>query len=70
MRKCPLPVCDGEGLQRALYYEEYHVKVPITSWNNQSLIRVSVQAYNDQEDLKTLIAGLKYFLPEYRRNSH
>ena len=61
-----LPACDGEGLQKALY-EEYHVEVPITSWNNQSLIRVSVQAYNEPSDLEVLITGLKDLLPEYRR---
>ena len=66
MAAFPLPSCDGEALQRALF-EEFHVEVPITSWNNQSFIRVSVQAYNDQEDLEALIAGLKSLLPSYKR---
>jgi isopenicillin-N epimerase len=62
----PLPACDGEGLQTALY-EQFHVELPITSWNDQSFIRVSVQAYNEQSDLEALIAGLKDLLPEYSR---
>ena len=61
-----LPPCDGEALQAALY-EQYHVEVPITSWNGRSFIRVSVQAYNDSSDLGTLVAGLRHLIPKYRR---
>jgi len=65
MAAFPLPTCDDEGLQRALY-EQFHVEVPITSWNGHSFIRVSVQAYNDRDDLETLTAGLRNLLPMYR----
>ena len=69
MAAFPLPPCDGESLQRAMY-EEYHTEVPITLWDNQSFIRVSVQAYNDQDDLDALIAGLEELLPKCKRGSH
>ena len=68
MAAFPLPACDEESLQRALF-EEYRVEVPITLCGDQSFIRVSVQAYNDQNDLDALTTGLKALLPKFKRSS-
>jgi isopenicillin-N epimerase len=57
----PLPPCDAAALQRRLY-DEYPVEVPIIEWNGRQLIRVSVQAYNTQDDVEALLRALKELL--------
>lgn len=53
----PLPPCDPAAVKRRLY-EEYHVEVPLVVWKDRPHIRVSIQAYNVQQDVDTLIRGL------------
>lgn len=62
----PLPACDGELLQRRLY-DEFAVEIPITTWNTQHLVRISVQGYNTPADVETLVEGLTRLLPEVTR---
>jgi isopenicillin-N epimerase len=52
-----LPGCDAAALQRRLY-ERYAIEIPVVSWNGNTLIRVSVQGYNSQDDLMHLIDAL------------
>lgn len=40
-------------------FNEYHIEVPIITWKEKTLVRVSVQGYNDQNDLDQLIESLK-----------
>ena len=42
--------------------DKYNIEIPIWTWNNINFIRVSVQIYNTQEDLDTLISALKYII--------
>ncbi len=58
----PLPACDVDELKRRLW-EEYHVEVPLHTWNELSLIRISVQGYNTRADLETLLEALGRLLP-------
>jgi isopenicillin-N epimerase len=53
----PLPHVDPNELQRRLY-DEQRVEVPLFTWNGQTLLRVSVQGYNDEPDLERLLAAL------------
>jgi isopenicillin-N epimerase len=66
MGACPLPACDGELLQRRLY-DEFAVEIPITTWNGQRFVRISVQGYNTQTDVQTLVEALDRLLPEVTR---
>lgn len=47
-------------------YDEYHIEVPLIEWNEQHWIRISVQGYNTQEDIDTLVQALSRLLPEMR----
>jgi isopenicillin-N epimerase len=49
---------DLERLKTRLY-EDYRVEVPMIDWNGQKLMRVSVQAYNKEEDFRALLEGLR-----------
>jgi isopenicillin-N epimerase len=56
-----LPVHDPRSLQARLY-EEYAVEAPLTSWEGQTLLRVSLQGYNDEQDIEALLVGLAELL--------
>jgi isopenicillin-N epimerase len=58
----PLPGgTDVESLKTRLY-EEYHIEVPMVTWQNKPFIRVSFQAYNTHQDVDALIGALKSLL--------
>jgi isopenicillin-N epimerase len=58
-----LPELDCEALQKQLY-DEYKIEVATHRWNDHPLIRVSFQAYNDEEDADSLLYALRKLLPE------
>jgi len=51
-------------LERNLY-EKFHIEVPIISWNDQNMIRVSFQGYNGKKDADLLLEALKYSLGKF-----
>jgi len=57
-----LPEVDVEILQKRLY-DEFGIEVVTHRWNDQPLIRVSFQAYNDQGDADALVHALGQLLP-------
>lgn len=57
MAACPLPDCDAEAVQEALW-QGHRVEVPVTALNGLNLLRVSVQAYNTEADIDALLDGL------------
>lgn len=57
----PLPPCDPLVLKQRLY-DEYKVEVPITTWNGQHYVRVSIQGYNTRADVDKLMDALKALL--------
>ena len=60
----PLPAgVDTIELKRRLY-DDHRIEVPITTWNDRRLIRVSVQGYTTEGDLDALMAALTDLLPE------
>ena len=59
----PLPQSDLAILKRRLY-DEYRVEVPMIQWQNRQFIRISVQAYNTQDDIDALLTALKMLLPQ------
>jgi isopenicillin-N epimerase len=54
----PLPSCYSDDLKRRLY-DEYHVEVPLVTWNGALYVRASFQGYNTRDDLECLIAALR-----------
>lgn len=63
MGVAPLPNSNLKELKKRLY-DEYHIEVPLIEWNGMHLIRVSIQAYNDQSDSDALLEALKSLLPQ------
>jgi len=49
----PVPHTDAERLRQRLLDEE-HIEVPVTQHQGQTFVRVSVQAYNTEDDLERL----------------
>ena len=54
----PLPELDPEALQRTLL-EEHNIEVLARRWNQRPLLRLSLQAYNDERDSATLLSALR-----------
>jgi isopenicillin-N epimerase len=63
MGVAPLPHLNLAALKNRLY-DEYRIEVPLIEWNAMHLIRVSVQAYNDQADVDALLDALNSLLPQ------
>jgi isopenicillin-N epimerase len=57
MVACPVPIADAAYLKERLY-NEFRVEIPVSRWDNQTLVRVSLQAYNDAADLEKLYAAM------------
>ena len=58
----PLPDLISPTLLKEVLYSRYKVEVPILSWKDRKLIRVSVQGYNTQRDIDKLLYGLEHLL--------
>lgn len=58
MAVAPLPdIADSQEFRLRLV-EQYRVEVPVFPWEGHSQVRISVQAYNTQEDLDALLHAL------------
>lgn len=47
---------------KAALYGQFRVEVPLIEWQGRKFIRISVQAYNTEEDIAALLRGLKHLL--------
>ncbi len=62
MAALPLPAhVDGAALKTQLYVE-YGIEIPYTRWQNHSFLRISVQAYNTQEEINYFVDILSKLL--------
>jgi selenocysteine lyase/cysteine desulfurase len=59
MAAVPLPPAVDVGTLQARLYDEQRVEVPVRAWNDWKLMRISVQAYNDRQDIERLLQGLR-----------
>ena len=57
MSTAELPPCDPKDVQRRLL-EEHRIEVVCREWEGRPLLRVSCQAYNDEEDVERLLEAL------------
>jgi isopenicillin-N epimerase len=61
MATVPLPACDEAALGRWLR-EERRIEVPTGRWNDLPWLRISVQGYNDADDVGRLLDALRDWL--------
>lgn len=52
-----IPNCDPPALHKTLF-ERYGIEIPVYRWQDHSITRVSVQAYNSRPQMDKLIAAL------------
>jgi len=62
----PLPPCDADALRRRLY-DEFTVEVPVITWKGRQFVRISIQGYNTQANVDTLVLALAELLPAVTR---
>ena len=54
----PIPISDANEL-KSLLYDKYKIEIPVFQWKDQILLRLSTQAYVEQEDIDYLKIALK-----------
>jgi isopenicillin-N epimerase len=59
----PLPLSNLSVLKSRLY-DEHKIEVPLIQWQDKQFVRISVQGYNSQEDIDSLVDALKVLLPQ------
>jgi len=64
MAAVPLPPKLDPNTLKTRLYDEFHIEIPVHSWNEQPLMRISIQGYNTPEDIKALLKALQTVLPE------
>lgn len=62
MATIPLPPLADREAFKAQLYDRYRIEAPLVEWNGRFFIRISVQGYNSQADLDTLIHALQQLL--------
>jgi len=48
------------------FYNKYQTQILFVNWNNRSLFRISIQAYNNKQDIYKLIEALKDYQEKVR----
>ncbi len=59
----PLPLSNLAMLKSRLY-DEHKIEIPLIQWQDRQFVRISVQAYNSQEDIDALVNALQVLLPQ------
>ena len=59
MSSIVLPKCNVQHLYS--YLKSKNIEVPIFEWNNMQILRISIQAYNNKDDITCLIKHVKSF---------
>jgi selenocysteine lyase/cysteine desulfurase len=42
--------------------DDYNIEIPVIPWEGRVFVRVSIQAYNGQRDVDTLLDALEHLL--------
>jgi len=61
MAACPVQPADSAELKTRLLHE-FNIEIPVTSWQNHTFVRVSIQAYNNESDVDALVEALGQIL--------
>ena len=59
MSSIQIPDCNVKDLYN--YLKSKKIEVPIIEWENMKILRISIQAYNNEEDINRLIKYLKLY---------
>lgn len=62
MTAAPLPAGTDIVHLKSRLYDEHRIEVPLSDWNGNKLIRVSVQGYNTKRDIDKLLKALRILL--------
>jgi isopenicillin-N epimerase len=57
MVSMPVPRCDPMWLKQALL-DRYNIEIPVFDWQDQTIVRLSIQCYNTSEEADILLASL------------
>ena len=57
MVSMPIPSCDTTALKEALL-DRYNIEIPVHTWHDRALVRLSVQGYNTRAQMDVLIGAL------------
>ena len=58
MASIELPVNDTISFKNRLL-SDYNIEIPIFEWKGRNLLRLSINAYNDEKDADRLINAIK-----------
>ena len=61
MASIPIPVNDPENFKKKLL-SNYNIQIPVFKWENKTLLRYSIQAYNLDSELEKLLHAVKELL--------
>ena len=64
MAAVPLPPKLDPNTLKTRLYDEFQIEIPVHAWNEQPLMRISIQGYNTPEDIEALLKALQSLLPE------
>lgn len=59
MAAMPLPADTNADLLKATLYDRYHIEIPIVVWQDKKFIRISIQGYNNHQDVDALVNALQ-----------
>jgi isopenicillin-N epimerase len=58
VQMCSIPL-PGRAADYKELWDKYQIVVPVLEWNGQTLIRISIQAYNTPQDIDRLLSVLE-----------
>ena len=66
MATMPLPPAGDLSALKGRLYGEHRIEVTCFQWRGRPFLRVSVQGYNTEADIETLMDALSALLPQVR----
>jgi len=63
---CPIRLPDQTDMDKLnkIFREQYQIEMPLITWQNVKIARLSVQAYTSQEEIDTFVHALEKHVPE------
>jgi isopenicillin-N epimerase len=62
MASAPIPAEADCAKLYQLLKQEYNIEIPVLTWNEHKLVRISMQGYNTPADAQKLISGIEQYL--------
>jgi len=63
---CPIRLPDQTDMKKLnqIFREQYKIEMPLITWHDIKIARLSAQAYTSQDELDTVVQALKQHVPE------